>query len=173
MDIRLLALNGDQSIVAGDDWIDKRVGPGTVVSMIGLFRSHYGAERNTPVVRIGNIAAMPEEPVRTHYFGYIKAYLIEAMSIAGLSGSPVFAHANTANVLLERMETKKMPQPLGLLGLVHGHFDVDNLNEDVVADHIGDVSRGIHSGIGVSSPLSGQPQRHRQAAVLIGAARFQ
>jgi hypothetical protein len=40
-----------------------------------------------------------------------------------------------------------------LLGLMHGHFDVENLTEDVVVDDGGDGSRGIHTGIGVVIPV--------------------
>jgi hypothetical protein len=60
---------------------------------MGLFKSHYGEQRNIPIIRIGNIAALPEEPVQTHYCGPTDAYLVEVRSIAGLSGSPVFKNA--------------------------------------------------------------------------------
>jgi hypothetical protein len=50
---------------------------------VGLFSEHQGAERNIPIVRVGNIAAMPEEPVLTTSWGAIDAYLIEARSIGG------------------------------------------------------------------------------------------
>src|SRR5437667_12877151 len=43
---------------------------------IGLFRSHHGAQRNIPIIRIGNIAAMPEEPIKTsHGGGFVEGYL--------------------------------------------------------------------------------------------------
>ena len=64
-------------------------GIGDEAAGIGLYTSHYGEIRNRPVVRIGNIAAMPEEPVRTDH-GYVNAYLVEIRSIGGLSGSPVY-----------------------------------------------------------------------------------
>ena len=70
----------------------KQFGLGEEVFILGLFRSHYGRERNIPIVKIGNISAMPEEPIHTDYCGFIYAYLIEARSIAGLSGSPVFVN---------------------------------------------------------------------------------
>jgi hypothetical protein len=54
-----------------------------------LYTSHYGHARNAPVVRIGHLAALPEEKVMTDV-GYVHAYLIECHSIAGLSGSPVY-----------------------------------------------------------------------------------
>jgi hypothetical protein len=73
-------------------WKQRPIGLGDETFTIGLFRSHYGAQRNIPIVRIGNIAAMPEEPIETpgHGSGFVDAYLVEMRSIAGLSGSPVF-----------------------------------------------------------------------------------
>ena len=65
---------------------------GDEVCVLGLYTSHYGAVRNTPVLRIGNIAAMLEEPVRGPGGNYMEAYLIELKTIAGLSGSPVFVN---------------------------------------------------------------------------------
>jgi hypothetical protein len=40
---------------------------GQEVAIIGLFRNHRGHERNEPIVRIGHIAAMPDDPVRTEF----------------------------------------------------------------------------------------------------------
>ena len=40
---------------------DEAVGIGDEVFMVGLFASHHGKQRNVPVVRIGNIACMPDE----------------------------------------------------------------------------------------------------------------
>jgi hypothetical protein len=49
----------------------------------------HGRQRNIPIVRIGNVASMPHEPVATKNRGAIEAYLVEARSVGGLSGSPV------------------------------------------------------------------------------------
>ena len=66
-------------------------GVGDEVVVIGLFRNHYGHAKNIPIVRIGNLSALPDEPVKTNW-GYIEAYLVELHSIGGLSGSPVYIH---------------------------------------------------------------------------------
>jgi len=63
---------------------------GQEILILGLFRHHSGTQRNEPIVRIGNLSAMPQEPVKTEYAGFIEGYLVEARSISGLSGSPVF-----------------------------------------------------------------------------------
>jgi hypothetical protein len=62
---------------------------GDEVCVAGLYTSHYGITKNIPVVRIGNIAALPDEPIATNY-GNVHGCLVECYSIAGLSGSPVF-----------------------------------------------------------------------------------
>lgn len=64
---------------------------GEEVVTIGLYTSHYGMTKNIPVIRIGHIAAMLDEPVQTDA-GYVQGYLVEMKSIAGLSGSPVFGN---------------------------------------------------------------------------------
>jgi hypothetical protein len=100
VDFRTVGLNGPNAMVATEEVVAERnIGTGDEIAIVGLFRSHYGRERNVPIVRIGNISAMREEPVFTRYAGYIDAYLIEARSIGGLSGSPVFALGAIPNQL--------------------------------------------------------------------------
>jgi hypothetical protein len=63
---------------------------GDQIAVVGLYTSHYGKEKNAPVVRIGHLASLHnDEPVLTHR-GYVPAFLAEVHSIAGLSGSPVY-----------------------------------------------------------------------------------
>ncbi len=102
-------------------------GAGDEVCIVGLFSFHPGTSKNHPIVRTGNVAMMPDEPIFTEYSkntkahnGLMQAYLIEARSIAGLSGSPVFL-----------IKSKFIPDgdkvilgQLYLLGLIHGHWDV-------------------------------------------------
>src|SRR5450759_1450503 len=96
---------------------------------------------------------IPGEPVKTKYCGYIKAYLIEARSMSGLSGSPVFVHSDYALELSKALAKRTIsPQGMALLGLMHGHFDVQNLNEDVVTDD-DKPERSVHTGIGVVVPV--------------------
>ena len=56
---------------------------------------------------------LPEEPIPTQ-FGSMDVYLIEARSIGGLSGSPVFVVHYTS----------PSKGQIYLLGLIHGHWDV-------------------------------------------------
>ncbi|WP_413992224.1 trypsin-like peptidase domain-containing protein [Labrys okinawensis] len=67
------------------------IGPGDDVFVVGRFVNHEGKQRNNPTVRFGNIAQMPDEPIRVGGFDQ-ESFLVEARSIGGYSGSPVFWH---------------------------------------------------------------------------------
>lgn len=67
------------------------IGPGDEVFFIGRFISHEGNQRNLPSVRFGNISQMPWEPIRHPTRGIDQeSFLVEARSLSGYSGSPVF-----------------------------------------------------------------------------------
>jgi hypothetical protein len=150
-DVYAISLNGDKAMVATENVIrEHHIGVGEEVAIIGLFRSHHGHERNVPIVRIGNIAAMTEEPVKTKEYGYVDAYLIEARSVGGLSGSPVFVNMAPTRIVEGRTTFTKGSQ-FYLLGLMHGHFDIRNLNDDTVVE---DAGGNINTGIGVVIPVS-------------------
>lgn len=146
----LWLVEGPRGFIASKEFSDTFIGLGAEVAVIGLFKSHFGENRNIPIVRVGNISAMPSEPIKTKYTGYIDAYLIEARSVAGLSGSPVIVVPDAALMLAKGLKGE-WPQGAALLGLMHGHFDVQNLNEDVVADS-DSSTRSVHTGIGVVVP---------------------
>jgi hypothetical protein len=70
-----------------------RIGPGDDVFVVGRFINSQGKVRNIPSVRFGNIAQMPHEPIeQDRVFGKFQqeSFLVEARSISGFSGSPVF-----------------------------------------------------------------------------------
>jgi len=69
------------------------VGPGDDAFVVGRFVNSQGKLRNIPAVRFGNIAQMPIEPIeQKRVFGKFQqeSFLVEARSISGYSGSPVF-----------------------------------------------------------------------------------
>lgn len=75
----------------------ERIGPGDDVFMVGRFVNHEGQQRNTPSVRFGNLAMMPDEPVR-HNFNSSKgqlSFLVDIRTVGGYSGSPVFVCGRT------------------------------------------------------------------------------
>jgi hypothetical protein len=72
---------------------------GDVINLVGLFRLHAGSHRNVPIVHTGHIAMLPNPaekvPIRdriTKQLVLSEMYLIEAQTLDGLSGSPVFIH---------------------------------------------------------------------------------
>jgi hypothetical protein len=137
------------------------IGLGLEVFITGLFSNHAGKNRNLPIVRIGNIASMPEEKIDTATFGSMDAYLIEARSIGGLSGSPVFVSTHSSmpsafGVGFQQAVTYpgmgSNPNNYYLLGLIHGHWDV---NENAVDELVQDI-RGnqVNVGIAIVVPAS-------------------
>ena len=128
----------EEAINAGDD-----------VFITGVFTSHCGETKNIPIVRAGVIAAMPEEPVWTPD-GYMDAYLVEAHSIGGLSGSPVFVQMAPYRVVdgAVRQSTKRTHY---LIGLMKGHFVIES-TEDAVMEHEEGGTGKINTGIGVVVP---------------------
>ena len=153
-DFLAIRLSQDISMAATDQVLRaNNVHVGHEVYICDLFRSHYGQQKNVPIVRVGNIAMMlGEEKVFTKYCGYTDAYLIEARSIGGLSGSPVYINVPT-HTMGSRLQIPG--ERTCLLGLMHGHFDVQTFTDDIVVD-IDDGSgrpSGINTGIGVVIPV--------------------
>jgi hypothetical protein len=112
------------------------VGVGTDVFVTGLFAKHSGTSKNLPIVRAGNIAMLPDERVPTTNFGDMQVYLIEARSIGGLSGSPVFVSTDTRRVLL--------------LGNIHGHWD---LPPAAVSDAVdAQLLKSVNAGVAMVTP---------------------
>jgi hypothetical protein len=125
-DLDVFGLKGERPLEVGDN-----------VFVTGLFTSHHGEAHNIPIVRFGNIAATVDEPVLTEY-GDMHGYLAELKSLGGLSGSPVFVYR---------------PGPsIALIGLMHGHFLVEN-PEDAISVSGKDKPTGqINTGIGLVVP---------------------
>jgi hypothetical protein len=119
------------------------IGIGDEVCITGLFYKHYGNKRNLPILRIGNIAMMLGERIKTTHFGLIQAYLVELRSIGGLSGSPVFVHIVTLSPKMEHL--------LFWLGLMRGHWPTDKESIDTL-----DASdeQQLNVGIGIVVPAS-------------------
>jgi hypothetical protein len=109
-------------------------GLGDEVSTIGLYASHYGETKNIPVVRTGNIAMMPDEPLWTNR-GYVTAYLIETRSILGLSGSPVFL--NPPEVAVIQGQIKYLPdKELITIGMMVGYHLVGTVQDQIVVPQL-------------------------------------
>jgi hypothetical protein len=101
------------------------IGPGDELFFPGLFTRHVGTSANVPIIRTGNIAAMPTEPVQTP-LGKARSYLAEARSIAGLSGSPVFVVQERGKIGEEYVVQLTFPT-YWLLGMAQGHYGAGSL----------------------------------------------
>jgi hypothetical protein len=136
--------------VCTDEVIKKyAIGIGDEVVIPGLFHSHLGTQRNVPIVRTGNIAAMRDEPVPTSY-GSMNAYLVEMRSIDGISGSPVLMHMEMRPAVLlpesdVAIAVEKSKKVHYLFGLVHGHYTITTQDEWVYKTNslVGDINAGI------------------------------
>jgi hypothetical protein len=151
------------------------IGTGTEVFMAGLFTRLASHKRNVPIVRVGNISAMPEGKVMTD-LGETTAYFIECRSIGGLSGSPVFAHPEPFR---DDGTTFTVGQHSGyfLLGLIHGHFDLT----EPAAKAVTEAEERINMGIALVTPVGrllevlGRPElveRDRQTDAAIRARQL-
>lgn len=94
---------------------------------------------------------MPDEAVDSK-LGPLDAYLVEARSIGGLSGSPVFV-----NLGLHRKINGQIMQAGGehgmfnLLGMMHGHYAVKTpISDEVTVDRLSDEV--INMGIAIVIP---------------------
>ncbi len=76
--------------------IDKRperndpLGPGQEVAFTTLLVNGSGGHRNLPLVHIGRIAALPDEPIDFDGTGPAEALLLEAAAAGPVGGAPVF-----------------------------------------------------------------------------------
>ena len=134
-------------------FMDHEVGLGDEIFVSGLFRHHFGKHRNIPIVRTGNLAALGEERVETKTFGEIDALLVEARSIGGLSGSPVFLNLGITRQIGGQIKHATGNRPIFyLLGLLHGHFDSPGGQVDV-AEEDAFTNEKINAGIAVVVPI--------------------
>jgi hypothetical protein len=107
-----------------------------------------------PIIRHGNIAMMPKEQIQTE-LGYADVYLIEARSLGGLSGSPVFVRPTICTAIPDNQWGLKHNFSYGhgatLLGLMHGHWDVKE-SEMNKAFFTHDRKHGVNYGIAIVVP---------------------
>jgi hypothetical protein len=106
------------------------IGIGDEVYIPGMFISRPGQRSNLPILRIGTIAAMPEEPIETEY-GLQEAFLLEVRSTDGLSGSPVCINI-WGRTLPATAPPRRLPHPsegrplFFLAGMILGYNAVHN-----------------------------------------------
>ena len=103
---------------------------------------------------------MPEERVWTKWCGPTEAYLVEANSIGGLSGSPVFVNLNDSVPITMHIGSGVYAEPSDysvdfkkymFFGLMHGHWDLPNITDAATED--GEGRDSINTGVGVVIPV--------------------
>lgn len=101
------------------------VSEGDDVFFSGLFAPHYGVGRPQPIIRFGNISLMPREPVTVQIDpvteAQVDAYLVEARSWGGQSGSPAFLYFAPDRHPGSITFTQGQPTFV-VLGIVQGHW---------------------------------------------------
>jgi hypothetical protein len=97
------------------------IGLGDDAFVVGRFIRHDGKQRNQPTVRFGAIAQMPGEKILFPDGSEQESFLVEARSIAGYSGSPVFIQIPRWSSGHRRFNTNWGYGPW-LLGIDHCHL---------------------------------------------------
>lgn len=119
------------------------IGVGDEISIVGLYTSHTGENRNLPIVRAGTIASMPREKISTADSGQqFHAYLVETRSIGGLSGSPVFVQLPMLRTVAGKVILPT--QSSYFMGVLIGHHSTLN--------HVDDL------GVAYSKPIKKRPR---------------
>jgi hypothetical protein len=137
--------------------VQKAIDCGDIIYIVGLFRLHRGSKKNVPIVHVGHIAAMPDEeelvslrdPV-TQQERKVAAYLIEAQTLEGLSGSPVFVRRGVKATLAQH-DTRVKPLGYGaifLMGVYLGAWDA-RPGEILEADR--DFKQRLRVPVGIGS----------------------
>jgi len=148
----------DYRTVFTDSWLTddvarvESVGVGDDLFLTGLFVNHHGKERNLPIVRVGNIAAMPGEPVDTPT-GPVEAYLVETRSVGGLSGSPVFINMGTLRYDEDGVDVRQRTGRVWyLLGVMKGHWS--SARQAAPGDGGGLSDEYVNMGIAIVTPIT-------------------
>lgn len=123
---RFYALDRTEWLLAEGDIAGMTIGPGDEVFFLGRYISHQGSQRNLPTARFGTISMLPFEKISDTRGNLVDAFLIEARSLSGYSGSPVFLYIRPYTLDMEmpgpvfRMREPR-PPVLRLLGIDLGH----------------------------------------------------
>jgi Trypsin-like peptidase domain len=107
----------------------KKIGPGDLAYVVGIFEPLHGRRRNIPAVHTGHISLIPEdEPLPVQDWNApnpetappveVEAYLVEAQNtLPGSSGGPVFVRRS----LQTRLRDDSIdPNPTGIDAWMHG-----------------------------------------------------
>jgi hypothetical protein len=120
----------EEMFITKEEIADERISPGDEAFFIGRYADHGGTTENTPTVRFGLVSQVGGEHVpqeRQSGLRLQESILVEARSLSGYSGSPVFAYRGSRFGIIKDTEYARLtviPQislPLYLLGINWGH----------------------------------------------------
>jgi hypothetical protein len=89
---RYFALNRALWFMTEDEIAEFGIGPGDDAFFVGRYVNREGRQQNTPTVRLGIISMLPREKIRHPRGTLVDSFLVEARSLSGYSGSPVFLY---------------------------------------------------------------------------------
>ncbi len=123
---------------------------GDEVIITGLFHPHAGEHKNIPIVRTGNLASLNEEKIITK-LGPMDAYLIEARSIGGLSGSPVYVNLGHTRFIKGGLKHSQQVDGVMtiLFGILHGHYDENFVSDPTKKE----LYEKVNMGIAIVTPI--------------------
>lgn len=139
-----------------DDFVKRHeMGPGDPVFFAGLFSAFPGSRRIQPIIRFGSVSLMPDEkiPVKLDPAARhtpVDAFLVEAHSRGGVSGSPAFVLCDPRE--RENPIDPRDDPPIRLMGLVSSHYNVVGDDDDplLYGENLGDVE--LNAGLAVVIP---------------------
>jgi hypothetical protein len=143
-------------IASKKTYLEEKIQPTDRVIFPCLLVNFMGASRNYPVVRDGSIALIPDEPVPLEYDVGTKrirteqqVILIDATSIPGASGSPIFLGPG---IRAERGSGSLFATRPWLLGVMHGFYPATP--RELVDVQVGKVIPAFseNSGIAIAFP---------------------
>jgi hypothetical protein len=135
-----------------------QIGIGNEIFMPGLFAPAANFERLHPIIRYGNIAMLPPEPIQTRKGAFTDLYLMEVRSIGGLSGAPVFVRQTVSYGPAGVKDHADWIYGTGgrhyLLGMARSHWDIEesDINKYFPAYTDSEKGKGVNMGIGIVTP---------------------
>lgn len=142
----------EEILVTKQDVVDRSIGEGDELFVVGLFTLHSGKKQNIPILRTGIISAMPYEPLLSKNGQLYSAYLAELRSIGGISGSPVFVYLHKRRIYDSKVQDGTWE--LLLLGLIRGHWDLTRELDSDAESISDDIPIGFNKGENLNTGIA-------------------
>jgi hypothetical protein len=132
-----------------------RFGTGDLVYIVGLYRLFPGSAKISPIVHTGHVGMAPDEEIPvmdrlTKTLTKMRGYLIEAQTLEGLSGSPVFVrYTNPTGISSGLGRVVGYIDNGFLLGVWQGAWE--GVADDFLGEQVGQGAR-VPVGMGITIP---------------------